>query len=101
MPADIHVTKIVFKSKSSTINYIEFYYSNASKSPKFETIQGNKVLKKKVIFDGLNRPVRKVKGTTAEDWVRWVSFEDASGTEIEKYDPKIKQSAKNLEYTIG
>ena len=65
MPADIHLTKIVFKSTVNSINYIQFYFSNGSKSPEFEAIRGYKGMEKSVILDELNRPVRYVKGTIA------------------------------------
>ena len=43
MPEDIYVTKIVFKNYNNYyINYVQFIYSNGTKSPAFETFSTHK-----------------------------------------------------------
>ena len=87
MPADIHVTKIVFKSfDGEKISYIQFFYSNGSESPAFETITGKEEEKEHIIvLDEVNRPVRKVKGTNSVDkpHIGDLSFINASGVEVD------------------
>ena len=88
MPADIHVTKIVLKNNNAqSISYVQFFYSDGTKSPVCENKQGGKVFDNTLVLDEVDRPIKKVKGCGADEYVNWVSFEDASGTQIAKYDP--------------
>ena len=66
MPADVHITKMIFKrSSSGYIAYVQFVYSNGSQSPEFDAPlnQHERYDEATLVLDELNRPIKKVKGS--------------------------------------
>ena len=105
MPTNVHVTKMVFKSKDpQQVNHVQFFFSDGTQSPVFETETGEKLNEQTLELDELNRPVKKSKGNKeTTNFVNWLVFEDATGAEIAKYDPASSKTAESeiIEYTIS
>ena len=102
MPADIYVTRIVLKKDllKGQINYIQFFYSNGSPSPVFQTMKGNKENEQLVELDEIRRPIKKVKQDHAENQVTSVSFYDASDNKVGNYYESHQECFGSVTYEI-